>query len=319
MNIGCSLLKRMMQDGLAGMTPAFLDMQGVDDEADFYDSLARAIAKSLEQASPPAVESFRAFKRFLQDQTAGQRIVIFLDEFEELQLKVERGTFRKEVFGHLRHLMQHESQIGFLFCGAHRLDEMRSDYWSIFFNTASYLRLSYLSEAETRRLIAEPVAETLRYDGLAEDHLFHMTHGQPYLTQLLCKFVVARQNEVKSNIVSVNDVDAVIRHVIDQGQDQFSPWLWEQASQTERLLWATLADELAARNLDALAFDLLYQRVATIDAELDRAEVLKKLDRSVEREILSERDNRYGFQMGLFRQWVVTKQPLDKLRALFRE
>jgi len=91
----------------------------------------------------------------------------------------------------------YEDRLIFLFSGTHKLEEMAADYWSIFFNTAMYCRVSFLDEASTRKLIREPVEKDLTYDTLAVDQIVRMTSGQPYLTQLICRFIV---NFMKTHI-----------------------------------------------------------------------------------------------------------------------
>lgn len=74
--------------------------------------------------------------------------------------------------------MQHEEKLILLFCGTHKLEEMSADYWSIFFNTAIYYRLSHLHYRDALRLIKEPVKGQLAYDDLAVEQIMKMTGGQ---------------------------------------------------------------------------------------------------------------------------------------------
>ena len=67
-----------------------------------------------------------------------------------------------------------------------------------------YYRVSFLDETITRKLIQEPVAEELTYDTLAVDQIVHMTNnGQPFLTQLICRYVVERLNEKVKAIMRI--------------------------------------------------------------------------------------------------------------------
>ena len=93
--------------------------------------------KPLYAISP--VENFSQFKKLLKNikPELGEKImVLMVDEFEELQMRVEEKRISKTIFSNIRHLMQHENKLIFLFCGTHKLEEMSADYWSIFFNTA---------------------------------------------------------------------------------------------------------------------------------------------------------------------------------------
>jgi len=101
-----------------------------------------------------------------------------LDEFEAIQTLAEDKRIPKTTFNNIRHLMQHEEKLIFLFCGSHKLEEMSVDYWSIFFNTAIYYRLSHLLPKDAVRLIKEPVKDQLTYDDLAVEQILKMTGGQ---------------------------------------------------------------------------------------------------------------------------------------------
>ncbi len=314
-----SLLKRIAAVGLSDtrLVPVYLDMQGVDDEADFYDSLARTVARGLGLEPPEQTTGFGPFKSFLRLylSKAGNKLpIVLFDEFEELQMRVESGKMTREVFSHLRHLMQHQQGLAFLFCGTHLLEEMKADYWSIFFNTATYLRISFLSEVDTRRLIREPVAGRMSYDDLAADHIFKMTGGQPYLTQLTCSLLVDYLNIEQRNDAGINDVDVVVARLIEEDKDQFSIWLWEQARPLERLVLAACAEEMGEKLMETVAFSNLYNRVLRVDPKLTRKACADTLDRLVNREVLHEREARYRFSVNLFRQWIAQKHPLYKLK-----
>ena len=81
----------------------------------------------------------------------------------------------KPVSSNIRHLMQHGQKLIFMFCGTHKLEEMAADYRSIFFNTATYLKISFLKPDETEKLIREPVKDRLEYDDLAVEQIGKMT------------------------------------------------------------------------------------------------------------------------------------------------
>jgi hypothetical protein len=178
-----SLLYRIETQGLSDkrLVPIYFDIQGIDDEKHFYYKLSRAIWEKLLLPLVPGIESFNLFEQSLEKikPKLGQHILLLMmDEFEELQQRVEEKKISKSIFGHIRHLMQHEEKLAFLFCGTHKLEEMSADYWSIFFNTAIYYRISHLKTEDARRLIIEPVQGQLTYDDLAVEQVLKMTNGQ---------------------------------------------------------------------------------------------------------------------------------------------
>ena len=105
---------------------------------------------------------------------------MLIDEYEVLQMRVDSNIMDRSVFSNIRYLMQHEPKLVFVLCGTHKLEEMAADYWSIFYNIALYLKINFLSKENTIQLITEPVQDKLTYDVLAIEHIYKLTHGQPW-------------------------------------------------------------------------------------------------------------------------------------------
>jgi|GEM_PF-1656924 len=319
-----SLLYRIETRGFTdpGLLPVTIDMQGIDDEKDFYATVSAKIREklALTPGAPIRVDSFSRFKEFLKalEPVLGQRImVLMVDEFEELQMRVEDRRISRTIFSHIRHLMQHEEKLTFLFCGTHKLEEMSADYWSIFFNTALYFRLSRLKDPEAVRLIKEPVKGRLDYDDLAVAQILKMTGGQPYLVQLLCRTLVNALNDTKKrNDAVIDDVDDAVEEIISGGTEHFSQQIWDDANPLERLLLSAAAEEITLRQLDFIGLESLCSRVEAAVPAVSRQHLLNALEKLVSREILEEKEIRYRFPVNLLRKWLATRFPLRKVRDI---
>lgn len=315
-----SLLYRIAELGFTDprLAPVLFDMQGVDDETDFFASLADAVAEKLSPDFRHEVRGFGDFKRFLKQidsGASGKIAVILMDEFEELQMRVEDKRMARTVFSNIRHLMQHERKLVFLFCGTHKLEEMSADYWSIFFNTALYLKINYLSREDTERLVREPVKGQLDWDGLAVEQVCKMTHGQPYLTQLVCRTVVNRLNEQKRrNHALIDDVDSAVEKIITQGDDHFSAYIWKEASLAERVVLSAAADEITKKQLDHVGLNALHDRIRTAAPKFTRKACVETLSQLAARDIIGQTETRYAFPVNLFRKWVFARHPLTQVR-----
>jgi AAA+ ATPase superfamily predicted ATPase len=320
-----SLLYNISERGFSDsrLVPVMFDMQGIADEADFYLTLSEAVTEALN--SPGECQDFESFKQVLRTakKDLGDRIIVVLvDEFEELQMRVETGKISKDIFSHIRHLMQHEDRLIFLFCGTHQLEEMRADYWSIFFNTAIYIRINYLSPEDTERLIREPVQGQLTYDDLAVEQILKMTSGQPYLTQLICRTLVNDLNEKKKrNYATINDVDDAVEKIISQVDDHFSTYIWRCMTTLERLILSATAEELAKSGLEYANSKAIYDRIKETDTKKPYKETtymprsyMKVLDRLVSKDILAEKNVRYRFPVNLLRKWIFARHPLRQVR-----
>ncbi len=313
-----SLLYRMEKQGFSDkrLSPVLLDMGGIQDEKHFYSSLAKGMREKLNLPAQDKVESFAQFKEFLEQVRPhqGDRVaVLMLDEFEEIQMRVKTGKCSPNIFSNIRHLMQHQEQVVFLFCGCHQLEEMSADYWSIFFNTALYYRLSYLDQKDALRLVREPVKGFLDYDELAIRQLMKVTHGQPYLVQLLCRTIIADLNEKSErNDVLIDDVDRAVDEIIDKDREFFSRHIYEDASEPERLLLRATAVEMTERLQDRVGLETIMERVPAAEPGYRRKDLTAGLEHLTTQDILRSKDHAYWFPVDLLRRWLVKKRPLRR-------
>jgi len=315
-----SLLYRIEERGFADqrLIPVYVDMQGIDDEKDFYHTLSDKITEKLNGSEIRCRDfgEFKGFVKHLKADLPDKIIVLLMDEFEELQLRVEEKKISKSVFSNIRHLMQHENKLIFVFCGTHKLEEMAADYWSIFFNTATYLKISYLKPEETVKLITEPVKGQLSYDELAVGHIQKLTFGQPYLTQLICHTIVNDLNDRKKrNYAAIDDVDDAAEKIISEGKDKFSEQIWNQATTWERLILSAAAEEMTNKQLDVIGVESLYGKIETAIGKFPRKEYMDTLNRLVSKDILAVKEVRYSFPVNLLRKWIADRHPLAKVRA----
>jgi hypothetical protein len=318
-----SLLYHIEYRGFADkrLVPINIDMQGIANEKHLYSTLSDAISKKL---SLPGFTYYKAadfgeFKDFLEKIKPGlgeKIIVLMLDEFEAIQTLAEDKRIPKTTFNNIRHLMQHEEKLIFLFCGTHKLEEMIADYWSIFFNTAIYYRLSHLLPKDAVRLIKEPVKGQLTYDDLAVEQILKMTGGQPYLVQLLCRNLVNDlNNKKKRNDALVDDVDEAVEDIISKGKEHFCSHIWNESDLTERLILSTAAEELTNKQLDYIGMEAIYDKIQTAGGAFSRKQMMDTLEKLVSKEILLEKEMRYCFPVNLLRKWIAVRFPLKKVLA----
>ncbi|MCP4698850.1 MAG: ATP-binding protein [Gammaproteobacteria bacterium] len=159
-----SLLQKIVRDAVADtqLLPVFLDVQGVEDAADFWASLYAEMRRVWEaqgmenHAAPGRCASFADFKAGLRDWPMQSRyFLLLLDEADWLP-RIKNGERLPDF---LRALMQgHEYPVLLLFCGTHALKRMGRDYQSFLFNTARVRTVSYLTETESAEVLQIPPA-----------------------------------------------------------------------------------------------------------------------------------------------------------------
>ncbi|MDI6794514.1 MAG: hypothetical protein QME81_16880 [bacterium] len=293
--------------------PVFIDLQGFADTGmdSFFYLLALQIFFALEdreiEFDKPQREDFKEspgisfrdeFLRRVQKKIGDRRLLLLVDEFEVLQERVAEGKIDKSIFGFLRNLMQHSDKLGFIFCGVHQLEELASDYWSVFFNIALYKKVGFFNSDETRKLICEPVKGNLEYDDLAIEKIERLTCGHPYFTQLFCFQLVNFCNEKKKNYATIQDVNEVVEKVMDMGVINIQ-YIWLQSSMEEKEVLATLSSLL--RNKVIATYEDIEDLLHKYDLSLNLAEVTNKL---ILRDIVEKDNNRYNFKMELLNSWV---------------
>ena len=317
-----SFLYRIAESGFSNkrLIPIYFDMQGIDDEKDFYFSLSDAINKKLAiNDSNSKVINFSQFKLYFNQIKLlidSKIIVLLVDEFEEIQLRVEEGIFSKSIFSNIRHLIQHEDSLIFLFCGSHKLEEMRADYWSVFFNTALYIKINFLNFNETIKLITEPVHGQLTYDKLAIEQIYYMTYGQPYLIQLICRNIINELNKMQNkNMVTIDDVDNIIDIIISKDYDNFSLTLWNESNNLEKLLLSLLADGITHSSTKTVNYEDIKRKI-NFSIDVTEIECLNSINTMVSKNILNENKMHYSFSVNLFRKWLYLKHPIQKTKIL---
>jgi hypothetical protein len=238
-----------------------------------------------------------------------KNLLLLFDEFEELQRRVEDGRLQPEIFQFLRNLVQHEKRLDFIFSGTHRLEQLSADYWSALFNIAVYQPITFLSAAEIRRLVLEPVAAyNVEYDPLAINRIVGVTAGHPYFTQLLLHEMMVYHNETERNYLTVSDVNQVLSRITQRGEAHFK-YIWAESTTAERQALLGLTDLLSATVAvpETRLREWLRERGYT-----DEADWTPALASLTGRDILARGDGRnprYRFAVDLIRLWIEQARP----------
>ncbi|MBI4631126.1 MAG: ATP-binding protein [Chloroflexi bacterium] len=300
-----------------------IDMQGkpARGEADFLFSIADDIVYALEKEkievalperkafdeSPEFFFSSR-FIRGLREPLGKRNLLLLFDEFEELQRRVDDKKLSPEIFLFLRNLMQHEEKMDFIFSGTHKLEELGSDYWSALFNIAIYKQITFLSTAEVRRLITEPVAHyTIEYDPLAIENIITLTAGHPYFTQLLLHEVVVYHNETERSYITAADIEQAVSRVMERGEAHFK-YIWTESNETQQKMMRLLAEGLVGKRELALS-DMSRLNERLCGCEVDENDIAE-MTRLTERDILSRNGKLYRFTVPLIEKWVRHTYPM---------
>ena len=330
-----SLLKQLPLRLGDEVVPIYLDGQGIALDpglSAFFFNVAMEMTYALEDrgfsievpeldnfADVPAHVFERQFLRQVRQAIGNRHLLLLLDEFEELEVAVLRGSLDSSVFGYLRHLMQHGDNVSVIFCGTHRLEELSADYWNVLFNISLYKQVGFLTYLEAMRLIHEPVASYhMDYDDLAVDKMWRITAGHPYFLQLLCHSLVNVHNRSERSYMTVADVNTALDDILSTGEAHFLH-MWAESTPDERVLLAALSRmmPLTGYVTPAQASDYLAER----GVHMSRQVLGQALRHLALRDILFMRTSSdeidpagaYGWRLGLLGLWVERYTSLSRV------
>ncbi len=266
---------------------------------------------------PPPNSEFTAFpentcRRYIQqvcDQLDNQKLIIALDEFEQIENFITAGKISPDFLQFLRGLVQLSPKIAFAFAGLHTLEEMTADYFHPFFASVIPIRVGFLSLGSTRQLLANPDPDfLLDYHPDTLDEIYQLTAGQPYLTQLVGFQLVRHYNNQvfergrpRDPVFTTSDLQTVIEdpEFFDRGRYYFTG-IWQQAAQDIPHQQAILKAIAPA----GLTLAELSTQTNLTPAELEPA--LRMLDRH---DVICYQIDRYHIAVELFRRWVIDRSP----------
>jgi hypothetical protein len=292
----------------------------------FYLSLIEDINLGLEQVDismprvpPEALEESpqRFFEdRFLREARAsigGRRLVLALDEYEELGARVSSGSLSASVFSDLRRLIRGGTTLAFVFAGAHRIEEMAGDHWSALHDLSVYQRIGFLQEDAVRRLVVEPVEGGVRYDRPAVKEIARLTAGHPYLTQLLCHLLVDRCNDEQRSSVTVQNVREALDDLLDLARAHLT-YLWSTLDEGMRFCLAALADLLSRK--DRVTVEAIANRLGDRGLEVETGYVHSALSSMIARDLVVAGEGHptsYSLTAQLYAHWLRRFRPLSRV------
>ncbi len=266
--------------------------------------------------------TFDLFLDCVEEHLCGGKLILMIDEFEILEEQVVKERLRPEVFEYLRDVVQHRPNINFLFSGTHKIAEFTKWYRSTFFNIARHYRLSKLNSQGAEALILQPVADFLEYEPLTVRKIHQLTADQPYLIHLMCRSIVDYCNDRRKTYVTINDVNTVIRDVMQTGQFHFD-WLWDQVTPEERMALAVLAEggREEGRSLNVGDIEEVYRRNRV---PFKREYLIAALKTLIEADIVesvssdgrdsSFDESKFKIPVGLTRRWLLKEHSLEEVR-----
>ena len=245
----------------------------------------------------------------------GIRPVFLFDEFDVLDKLAEEQlpetAAAKAFFPFLRHLMNKDPRLAFVFVVGRRADDLSVDFTATF-KTSLQQEIWVLERESTEALIRQGEGDgTLQFSTDAIERIIKLTNGHPYFTQLLCQRLWDNSHE-SLQIISPIEVDAVVPTALQMG-NQALVWLWNGLSPAEKIYAAALAEvggektNISEEHVIAVLAEYA-PRLRTREVEMAPTDLVKR------RVLDVVGDREYRFAIELFRRWVQDNKPLRDVK-----
>jgi len=177
-------------------------------------------------------EDWNIFELFLKEVVLKDdiKLLIVLDEYEMLHEIFEQNP--KEagfILGRIRHFLQHQNSISFIFVGLYTFSDLQNPNWSEYLVHYERFKVGYLNHEDSLQLITRPTEDfRLKYAKEVADKLYNYTDGHPALIQLLCNRIVDISNKNMDSTITMEIVDNVVQKVAEDKELYPALVFWKQ-------------------------------------------------------------------------------------------
>lgn len=176
-----------------------------------------------------------------------------------------------------------------------------------------------MSKHESQQVLSKPAGEILEYDPQALREAYHLTHGQPYLLQMLGSVIIEHfdsavlAEQPRSNYVSLRDMQQAAKDLVQRGNSAFENY-WQDASADIQQIYSVLAWACEGKQRDYLDIVELEQFLGEQKFKLSRELLFQYLESLCEQGLLNNTGSTYGFCVPLFQRWLAWRWPPQKVR-----
>jgi len=137
------------------------------------------------------------------------RLLLAIDEYENLDIKIGQGVFDADLLATLRESMQQHRRITWIFAGSHEITELDHADWTSYLVSARTIEVPFFSLEETHTLLSDPLRHAQMWGDRADrpslpagfwgtdgiDRVHAETAGWPHLVQLMAETLVDLAND----------------------------------------------------------------------------------------------------------------------------
>jgi len=167
-------------------------------------------------------------------QAAGKRMLLAIDEYENIDRKLGEKIFPEDLLVTVRESIQTHRQITWIFAGSHDITELKHAEWPSYLVSARTIELPVFTPAETRLLLTEPMKfsslwskddpkrprfspEFWGENGI--ERIQHEAGGWPHFVQLLAETIVDLINDETKRQVDAELFERSLNKAIVSGHN----------------------------------------------------------------------------------------------------
>jgi hypothetical protein len=196
---------------LKSISDALIDLQRP--ELTNLESICPSLEHLQEYPTIKFIESMSSLTRELKRISGGRglMLVLLVDEFTEAYKQICKGNIAPEFMKAWKAVVE-KRYFASVLVGQDIMPAFKLSFPNEFGVTED-VRITYLAEADARRLIEEPVGSE-RFIGEAVSRILGLTAGSPFYTMMFCSRLVDYMNKTRARVVTVADIAAVAQDMI---------------------------------------------------------------------------------------------------------
>jgi hypothetical protein len=166
--------------------------------------------------------------------TAGKRVLLAIDEYENIDRKLGEKIFPEDLLVTVRESIQTHRHITWIFAGSHDITELKHAEWPSYLVSARTIEVPLFTPAETRLLLTEPMKfsplwpkddpkrphfapEFWGENGI--ERIQHEAGGWPHLVQLIAETIVDLINDETKRQVDAELFERSLNKAIVSGHN----------------------------------------------------------------------------------------------------
>lgn len=233
-------LNGFLPDTVVSVSISMQDPQAFTSLADWMSHILQKLLAALPRpfSSTGVVADLPGFMRVLSEcntylQDAGKRVLLAIDEYENLDRKIGEKVFPEDLLATTRESIQTHRNITWIFAGSHEITELKHAEWPSYLVSSRTIEVPMFTMAETRLLLTEP----LKFSPLFKDEskrprfepgfwgengierIQHEAGGWPHLVQLIAETIVDLINDETKTQVDPELFERALNKAIVSGHN----------------------------------------------------------------------------------------------------